>query len=100
MVTIQFELNEENIKKNGYTKKDLEDCLNKFFVVKRKCKEVSYLTYQRDDRNAMCNIGDIISVMREDPQIMDMFSKCVWNVDGTIEDLITIVKKCIKKYGT
>ncbi|MDE5830565.1 MAG: hypothetical protein K2H53_02555 [Clostridia bacterium] len=100
MVTIQFELNENSIKRSGYTKRDVENYLNKFFVVKRKCKEVSYLTYQRDDKNAMCNIGDIIPIMGENPQMMDLFSKCIWNVDGTVEDLITIVKKCIKKYGT
>lgn len=47
----------------------------------------------------MCNIGDIITVMGKNPQMMELFSSCTWNVDGTVEDLIAEVKKCIEQYG-
>lgn len=98
MVTIQFVLDEGNVKKAGYTVARIETYLRAFYAA-RHATEIAYLTFQRDDENAMCNLGDIFGVMVKRPQFMECFKECVWDVDGTVEDCLKELNKCIKKYG-
>lgn len=98
MVTIQFALNEDKIKEAGYSVAVVEKYLRSFYM-KRNAPEIAYLTFQRDDENAMCNLGDIFGVMAENPEFMAFLDKCVWDVDGVIEDCLQEIKECIAKYG-
>ena len=98
MVTIKFELNKENIIKAKHTEKGLIDFLHKFYVIERKATEIEHLVYQRDDANAMCDLGDIITIMQYNSQFMDYFTSCIWDVDGEVEDIIAGVKDYNRKY--
>ena len=96
MVTIQFELDENKIKEAGHTIANVEKYLRDFYS-RRQANEIEYLTFQRDDENAMCVLGDIHDVMVENPSFMDFFKKCVWDVDGEIEDCLQEIKEYIVK---
>lgn len=88
MVTIKFILNKENIMNCGQTEEDVRNFLHKFYVTDRQAAEIAPLVYQRDDENAMCSFGDIISIMRRNPEFMGLFSECTWDIDGEEEDII------------
>ena len=97
MVTIQFALNKENIKKAGYTVASVEKYLRDFYA-ERHANEIAYLTFQRDDEHAMCDLGRIGRVMRKDPLFLSFLTKCVWNVDGEVENCLTAIKIYIAKH--
>ncbi len=99
MVTIKFELNKENLSKAGYTEKKIIKFLHDFYVVERKATEIEHLVFQRDDEDAMCNFGDIISVLRGNPKFMSFFSKCEWDIDGEEEDILAEIKDYEKRYS-
>lgn len=97
MVTIQFALNKENIKRAGYTITRVEEYLRDFYA-KRHATEIAYLTFQRDDEHAMCDLGRIGRVMRKDSLFLSFLEKCVWDVDGEVEDCLQEIKKYIAKH--
>lgn len=45
----------------------------------------------------MCDLGRI--VMQRDPLFLSFLEKCVWDVDGEIEDCLEIMKRYIGKHG-
>ena len=98
MVTIQFTLNEENINKAGHTVAQVENYLRTFYA-KRNAIEIEPLTFQRDDNRAMCNLGDILPIMRKDPKFLSFLETCVWNVDGVVENCLKEDKDYIAKHG-
>lgn len=98
MVTIQFALNEAKIKAAGHTVANVENYLRKFYG-RMNAKEIAYLTFQRDDEHAMCDLGRIGYVMRKDPLFLSFLEKCVWDVDGEVEDCIKELGDYIAKNG-
>ena len=54
--------------------------------------------YQRDDAHAMCDLGDIATIMRYHPWFMDYFTSCIWDVDGEVEDIIEGTKDYNSKH--
>ena len=99
MVTIQFGLNEENIKKAGHTVAGVEKYLRDFYA-KYHAEEINYLTFQRDDENAVCDLGRIGWVMRRDPLFLSFLEKCVWDVGGEVEDCLAAIKRYIAEHDT
>ncbi len=99
MVTIKFELNKENLSKAGYTDQNIINFLHDFYVTERKATEIGHLVFQRDDEDAMCNFGDIVSVLRSNPKFMSFFSKCEWDIDGEEEDILAEIKNYEKRYS-
>lgn len=98
MVTIRFALNEENIKKAGFTVETVERYIRDFYE-RTHAAEIAYLTSQRDDEHAMCDLGRIGSVMRKDPLFLSFLEKCVWDVDGEIEDCLRETKEFIAEHN-
>lgn len=99
MVTIKFELSQENLSKAGYTDQKIINFLHNFYVVERKATEIGHLVFQRVDEDTMCNFGDIISVLRGNPKFMSSFSKCEWDIDGEEEDILAEIKDYEKRYS-
>lgn len=97
MVTIKFELNRENLNKAGYAEQKIINFLRNFYVTERKATEIGHLVFQRDDEDAMCDFGDIISVLRGNPKFMGFISKCEWDIDGEEEDILAEIKDYERK---
>ena len=98
MVTIQFTLDKEKINDSGHSIASVEKYLRDFYA-RFHAKEIDYLTFQRDDEHAMCDLGRIGRVMRKDPLFLSFLEKCVWDVDGEVEDCLHEIKKYIAKHG-
>lgn len=99
MVTIEFKLNEENIKKDGKTINEIEKFLREFYKEKN-VPEVDYLVFERDDQHALAEIGLIIRFFIRNPEYRNYFSECKWYINGLEENILEGFNRLEKKYGT
>ena len=99
MVRLIFDFNESAISERGFTKDYLLENVRSF-ASKYDIKETSIGVFEKDGEHAMCILTKIVySILWKNINYnyLDFLSGLTMDINGHIEDCISIIHKCIEK---